>query len=436
LALALLFHADSTEQEPDMSHSASAVVAISDAKFEQRIRDLESEVLELQTRFVDSQSVNPGEAWVAVSRVLTLLVQRLLQLETFYMVLRNSLAAQRHQPPELDTEALDRALRDLSRKSLNGHPNFSFLNSRFRDFEIALSDIRNLAASRDAEYVKRHPPAETGGPAMFPLRAKACTEEDLRSEWAAHWSQEMQMPVTYQRKCWELCYVSQVLYNEGKLQQGARGLGFACADEPLPSLFAKYGVRVLATDFEPGRAEGQAWRNGGLNPFAKLRRTEICRDEARLASIETRHIDLRKIPPDLHGQFDFCWSIGVVEHLGSIENGLQFVENSILTLKPGGISIHITEFNVHDEDTVDNWPTVFFQKRHFLDLAERLKQRGLIVYEFDFDTGKGILDGFVDLPPFFDANHPLQNAHAHLKLSIDGFVCTSFGLVVKKPIES
>lgn len=119
--------------------------------------------------------------------------------------------------------------------------------------------------------------------------------------------------------------------------------------------------------------------------------------------------------------------------MGSIANGLNFIENSLLTLKPGGISVHTTEFNIHDGDTVDNWPTVLFQKRHLLELAERLKARGMTVYDFDFDMGKGLLDGFVDLPPFFDPERPLQNGHAHLKLSIDGFVCTSFSFVVRKP---
>jgi hypothetical protein len=88
------------------------------------------------------------------------------------------------------------------------------------------------------------------------------------------------------------------------------------------------------------------------------------------------------------------------------------------------------EFNVNDGETVDNWPTVLFQKQHLLQLAERLRAKGLQVYEMDFDKGRGILDGFVDLPPYLDEDH---SRHAHLKLSVDGFVCTSFSFVVKVP---
>ncbi len=173
--------------------------------------------------------------------------------------------------------------------------------------------------------------------------------------------------------------------------------------------------------------------NQHLGSFKKLRRPDICPDESRLAKIDGRYLDMNAIPADLHGQFDFCWSVCSVEHVGSIAKGLAFLENSLLTLKPGGISVHTMEFNIHDGDTIDNWPTVLFQKRHLTELAERLKARGFIVYDFDFDTGQGILDGFVDLPPFFEQQYPLQNSHAHLKLSIDGFVCTSFGFIVKKP---
>jgi hypothetical protein len=88
------------------------------------------------------------------------------------------------------------------------------------------------------------------------------------------------------------------------------------------------------------------------------------------------------------------------------------------------------EFNVNDGETVDNWPTVLFQKRHLVQLAEKLRTKGFEVYELDFDKGRGILDGFVDLPPYLDENH---SRHAHLKLSVDGFVCTSFSFVVKVP---
>lgn len=425
----------------DRTHSGTAT-AIPEPTYEQRIRNLESRILELQGRISDSESPKWNAALNTVDRILAQIVQRLLVLEGHSLLLRNELAAQKKSPPEITAQRLDLAFRELSQRSQEGKPHFTYLNARFRDFETALGNIRNLAASRDNEYFRQHSPlaqngarGEAAGPRVVPLKAKPCTEEDIRSDWVAFWTKELRMPVTYHRKCWELCYVSQILYNEGKLFEGSRGLGFACGEEPLPSLFAKYGVDIVATDLEPGRAEAQAWvkSNQHLGGFEKLRRRDVCPDESRLAKIEGRYVDMNDIPRDLHGKFDFCWSVCSLEHLGSIANGLRFIENSLLTLKPGGISVHTTEFNIHDDETVDNWPTVLFQKRHFLELAEKLKSQGFTVYDFDFDTGKGLLDGFVDLPPYFDPNYPLQNGHSHLKLSIDGFVCTSCSFIVKKP---
>jgi SAM-dependent methyltransferase len=267
---------------------------------------------------------------------------------------------------------------------------------------------------------------------VVPLKAKGCTEEDIESDWAAFWCNEIHIAVSYHRKVWELAYVPQILFNEGKLFEGSKAIGFACGEEPLPSLFAKYGVRVLATDLDPNRAEAQGWikSNQHVQSFDKLRRADICPDPNRLATLEGAYLDMNAIPANLKGRFDFCWSICSLEHLGSIANGLKFIENSLGVLKPGGVAVHTMEFNVNDGETIDNWPTVLFQKHHLVQLAERLRAKGFEVYELDFDKGRGILDGFVDLPPYLNDDF---SPHAHLKLSVDGFVCTSFGFVAKVP---
>ena len=85
------------------------------------------------------------------------------------------------------------------------------------------------------------------------------------------------------------------------------------------------------------------------------------------------------------------------------------------------------EFNVNDGETVDNWPTVLFQKHHLLQLAGKLRARGFEVYEMDFDKGQGILDGFVDLPPYLDESYPAcapQAKRGRIRF-------TSFSFVVK-----
>jgi SAM-dependent methyltransferase len=347
--------------------------------------------------------------------------------------LKNSLAAENRLPDEALPRHTDDVLRKLAAKvASDGKPVGGYFNTRFRDYETAIRNVKNLAAHRGSAIYQQNGPSSVSGPRVVPLKAKGCTEADLESDWAAFWCREIKIPVSYHRKTWELTYVPQVLFNEGKLVPGTKAIGFACGEEPLPSLFAKYGVQVLATDLDPNRAEAQGWikSNQHMKGFKNLRRADICPDEARLATIQGAYLDMNAIPPDLKGQFDFCWSICSLEHLGSIANGLKFIENSLAVLKPGGVSVHTMEFNVNDGETVDNWPTVLFQKHHLLGLADQLRKKGFEVYEQDFDKGQGILDGFVDLPPYLDENH---SRHAHLKLSVDGFVCTSFSFVAKVP---
>jgi SAM-dependent methyltransferase len=394
---------------------------------EQKIQDIEIAVQRVHDNVTELRAMAN-----TVEIILSQLTTRVLQLEGHYFNLKNALVAENRLPGEHLPLRIDEDLRKLANKTADGKPLGTYFNSRFRDYETAVRNIKNLAAHRGAAVLQEHAHANVAGPSVVPLKAKGCTEEDIESDWAAFWCKELRIPVSYHRKTWELAYVPQILFNEGKLCEGSKGIGFACGEEPLPSLFAKYGARILATDLDPNRAEAQGWikTNQHVQSFKQLRRADICPDESRLATIEGAYLDMNAIPADLKGQFDFCWSICSLEHLGSIANGLNFIENSLDLLKPGGVSVHTMEFNVNDGETIDNWPTVLFQKQHLVLLAERLRTKGFEVYELDFDKGRGILDGFVDLPPYLDENH---SRHAHLKLSIDGFVCTSFGFVVKVP---
>ncbi len=132
------------------------------------------------------------------------------------------------------------------------------------------------------------------------------------------------------------------------------------------------------------------------------------------------------------------WSICALEHVGSITKGLDFIENSLRTLRSGGIAVHTTEFNyMNDRQTIDDWPTVLFQKQHFRELAERLERQGHHVAPLDFDVGDKPLDKFIDLPPYAHDWTPYQHdiwkgPSPQIKLSIDGFACTCFGIIVRK----
>jgi hypothetical protein len=114
-----------------------------------------------------------------------------------------------------------------------------------------------------------------------------------------------------------------------------------------------------------------------------------------------------------------------LEHLGSIEKGLAFIERSIECLKPGGLAIHTTEFNTSsDAETIDNMGTVLFRRRDFKELARRLKQKGHKVAAFDFNLGDHPVDRFIDVPPY--------RPQPHLQMALMGFSTTSFGLIVRR----
>jgi SAM-dependent methyltransferase len=143
---------------------------------------------------------------------------------------------------------------------------------------------------------------------------------------------------------------------------------------------------------------------------------------------------MNRIPVDLDGQFDFCWSVCSFEHCGSIEQGLDFVLNAMRTLKPGGIAVHTTEFNLDDEgDTVERGRTVLFQRRHIETLAERAAAAGHDMAPVDYDPGSDVLDQFVDLPPFPGHDFPLQAPEPpHLRLAIGVHISTSIGLILRR----
>jgi hypothetical protein len=136
---------------------------------------------------------------------------------------------------------------------------------------------------------------------------------------------------------------------------------------------------------------------------------------------------MNHIPEDLLAeQFDFTWSTCSFEHVGSIELGQQFILNQMRCLRPGGIAVHTTEFNLSsDEYTLDHQGTVLFRRRDMEDLARSLRAEGHLI-ELNFSPGNGRLDHYADVPPYF------VPGGLHLKLLLDKYITTSIGLVIQK----
>ena len=235
----------------------------------------------------------------------------------------------------------------------------------------------------------------------------------------------------FHRKLWEFVYVHYHLDAAGMLAPGRRGIGFGVGNEPLPAVFAARGAEVLATDAPPdiGRAAGWAASAQFASGKAVLPRAGLCDAASFDRLISFRHVDMNAIPSDLSG-FDFCWSACCFEHLGSIQAGLDFVSNTVeRILKPGGLAVHTTEFNLaSNAATLETGGTVIYRRRDLEALIDGLRARGHEVAPLRIAPDSHPMDGWVDTPPY--------SGDAHLKLALGQFTATSVGLVIRRGPQS
>ena len=259
------------------------------------------------------------------------------------------------------------------------------------------------------------------------LRSCLCTQAQLESAAFQGWAQKLrQQPKRLHRKVWEYCYISQALQERQMLQAGKRGIGFAVGLEPLASLFASYGCEVLGTDLQADEAAKKGWvdTNQHAASLTELNRLGLCPSARFEELVSFRYVDMRALPGDL-GTADFIWSACSFEHLGNLEEGLQFVLNSAKLLRPGGVAVHTTEFNVSSNDkTVDDGGVVIYRRKDIENVAARLEKDGFMI-DLDFTDGTLPGDAYVDPYPF--------KGEVHLKLDLWGHTSTSYGLIIQAP---
>jgi hypothetical protein len=261
------------------------------------------------------------------------------------------------------------------------------------------------------------------------MKSELCTQEKLASKLYQDWAKVFGTPNHMHRKIWEWVFISEALHSSGMLAPGKLGLGFAVGSEPLTSVFASRGAKILATDLDTRRATEKGWLNNNEHAATKaaLNERKLCNDADFNGLVSFQFADMNSIPKEFEGAFDFNWSACAFEHLGSIQHGIDFVCHSMKVLKPGGVAVHTTEFNVcSDEDTVETGDTVIYRRRDIQSLIDRLIGDGYHVEEMDWSFGTKPLDYYVDIPPY--------KQNIHLKLLLAGYVTTSIGLIVRKPL--
>jgi len=211
-----------------------------------------------------------------------------------------------------------------------------------------------------------------------PLKSILCTQEQHDSRAFREWAARFGEPHEMRRKQWEFCYIAQVLHERGLLRPGVRGLGFAVGEEPLSAVFASFGCEVVARDMDAERAAEAGWSNSHehAHSIEMLNVKGLCPADEFAKLVSFRVVDMNAIPDDLRG-FDFLWSACALEHLGSIRKGEEFIYNAMDCLKPGGIAVHTTEYNVSsNSQTPDNAPTVCFRTVDVERIAKTLTTSG------------------------------------------------------------
>lgn len=264
-------------------------------------------------------------------------------------------------------------------------------------------------------------------PGVVTLTCQACTQAQIESSTFRYWAASLrERPGGLHRKLWEWCYITQALYERGMLDKGRRGLGFAVGTEPLSALFAKMQCSILASDIGEETARDAGWveTNQHANGADQLNQRGVCPPAEFAERVRFREVDMRAIPADLQG-FDFLWSSCALEHLGSLQHGVDYVLSAMGCLRDGGVAVHTTELNCDsDEHTIETGGSVVYRKRDLLQLADRLRALGHRVEPFNFDLGDSAADAYVDEPPY--------RGRTHLKLRLGPYASTSFGLIVTK----
>lgn len=263
------------------------------------------------------------------------------------------------------------------------------------------------------------------------IGSMACRFEHFSSEWHLRWSRELGFPQADRpthaiRKWWEYTAIAEALNERDMLRPGRKGLGFAVGREPLVSLFAAREVDILASDLSSEVVDA-LWSKSGQHA-ARLEDTwageRVCPRGLFDKHVRFEAIDMNNLA-DVSGGYDFIWSSCALEHLGSLENGLRFVSEAMTLLRPGGVAVHTTEYNVcSNSATVETGGAVIYRRCDIEELERSLRLQRFGMSWPDFDAGTHAYDLDYDEEPFFTRGRP------HLKLLQDGYICTSFSLVI------
>lgn len=266
------------------------------------------------------------------------------------------------------------------------------------------------------------------------IKSHTLVFSDFETEWYKFWANELKQNKKntgkFKRKSnkfWQNAVISQSLSERGLLNEGRTGIGFGVGKERLPALFAKYGVKVSATDQDFRTTDAKHWGESELaTQKSELNELGICNTMVFNKNVNLFPLDMRNIPLDLKSRYDFVWSNCALGHLGSIKNGLDFILASSTCLKPGGYAVHTTEVNVlSDDKTVDAGHTVIYRPRDLHKLYKMLQRSGFNVSPLRFTLGNTQRDHRISMSPKFGNDFS--------KIQVGGHLVTQAVIIIHRP---
>lgn len=258
--------------------------------------------------------------------------------------------------------------------------------------------------------------------------SQPCTASQFNEPDYIRICDRMRVKPRLHRKQWEFVYIARSIELAGLIAAGRKGLVFGVGREKLPSVFVAGGCEITATDLPPSESEGH-WA-GGNQHSTTLDGTffpAIVDRKKYYANASFRPVNMNNIPADLTG-FDFCWSSCALEHLGSLEKGLDFIRNSLKCLKPGGLAVHTTEFNLgSDRDTLESGASVVYRESDVVSFAHEMKSAGHEI-SLNLNPGGEPADFMIDRN---------RDSDIHLRLYVGHkILATSVGLCIRKRLSA
>ena len=286
-------------------------------------------------------------------------------------------------------------------------------------------------------FQKRNPAlfaAVQPNPLTANLVSQVCRYDALESSRFRNWIAQLNEPWFPHRKLWELAFICEALSERNLLNENCRGLGFAVGTEKLPALFASMGCDITATDLPINDDRNDKWAktNQYTGSLDGLNKDKLCPQELFSKKVTFQPVDMNHIPASLR-DYDFTWSTCSFEHCGNIELGLRFLEHQMACLKPGGIAVHTTEFNLtSNQNTCTKGDFVIYRLCDIEAIIERLKNHGHAVEPIDVHSGDHVVDQIIDQPPYSEFSEMAISKRKHMRLNLKGFVSTSIALIIKK----